>query len=281
MASLRIALPLIATVCLHAGDAIPDAPSGTEWECETALACGQLPVRSTFTPFPDARTALKLLPEHSPFHQSLDGAWKFHWVRHPDQRPRDFFKPGFDVTAWKDIPVPSNWQCQGYDVPVYANQPYLFKRDWPRVMGEPPRHFTTYENRNPVGSYRRDFTVPAAWAGRDVHLTFDGVDSFFYLWVNGTYAGFGKDSRAPHTFDITRHLKPGANTLAVEVYRFSDGSYLECQDMWRLSGIFRPVSLTARSRVRVQDVFALPARDGDGWKLWRSIWRAICRRAPP
>ncbi len=243
-------------------------PTGKEWEQEQNLSLHKLPPHATIIPFPDAGTAQKILPEFSPFMVSLNGDWKFHWVKHPDERPRDFYRPDFDVSGWRTIRVPSSWQMQGYDVPVYANQSYLFKRDWPRVMGEPPMRFTTYINRNPVGSYRRGFTVPAAWAGREVHLTFDGVDSFFYLWINGRYVGFSKDSRTPAEFDITVYLAPGTNVLAVEVYRFSDGSYLECQDMWRLSGIFRGVWLSARAPVHVRDLFALPRRDQQGaWSL--------------
>ncbi len=148
-------------------------------------------------------------------------------MKRPEERPVDFFKPEFDVSGWREIAVPSSWQTQGYDVPVYSNQAYLFKRDWPRVMGEPPRHFTTFVNRNPVGSYRRDFEIPASWDGREVFINFDGVDSFFYLWINGKYVGFSKNSRNPAEFNITRFLTPGKNVVAAEVYRFSDGSYLE------------------------------------------------------
>ncbi len=243
-------------------------PTGHEWESEQELSFGRLPHRATFTPFPDAVSSRAVDRAASAFWMSLDGDWAFHWVKRPELRPKDFWQPTFDVSNWKTIPVPSNWQLQGYDVPVYANQPYLFQKDWPRVMTEPPKTFTAFENRNPVGSYRRDFEVPETWTGRDVHLTFDGVDSFFYLWVNGRYVGFSKDSRTPASFDITPFLRPGKNTVAVEVYRFSDGSYLECQDMWRLSGIFRSVHLTARAKTRLRDVFALPRRAADGsWSL--------------
>ena len=237
------------------------APTGHEWEQEQNLSLHKEPGRATFTSFGDVQSALKILPEHSRYWRSLDGQWKFNWVKHPDERPRDFFKPEFDVSGWKEISVPSSWQCQGYDVPVYSNQRYLFKRDWPRVMGEPPKDFTAFTNRNPVGSYRRDFEIPAAWAGRDVFINFDGVDSFFYLWINGHYIGFSKDSRLPAAFNITKYLQPGKNVVAAEVYRFSDGSYLECQDMWRLSGIFRSVSLQARPTTHIRDFFALPDLD--------------------
>lgn len=256
-------LLLGTTINLHAANesTVELQPTGNEWEQEQNLSLSKETARATFASFGDLKSALKILPEHSCFWRSLDGQWKFNWVKHPDERPKDFFQPSFDVSGWKEIAVPSSWQCQGYDVPVYSNQRYLFKRDWPRVMGEPPQNFTAFTNRNPVGSYRRDFEIPADWSGRDVFINFDGVDSFFYLWINGHYVGFSKDSRTPAAFNITKYLQPGKNVLAAEVYRFSDGSYLECQDMWRLSGIFRSVSLQARPRTNIRDFFAPPDLD--------------------
>lgn len=252
--------------------AAPDAPSGKEWESEQMLGLNKEKPRATFNSYADVLSAKKILPEFSQYRVSLDGAWKFNWVKRPEERPVDFFKPGFDVSGWKEIAVPSSWQTQGYDVPVYSNQAYLFKRDWPRVMGEPPRHFTTFVNRNPVGSYRRDFEIPASWGGREVFINFDGVDSFFYLWINGKYVGFSKNSRNPAEFNITRFLKPGKNVVAAEVYRFSDGSYLECQDMWRLSGIFRSVAIHSKDKTHVRDLFVktTPAENGQ-WKLSTAV----------
>lgn len=183
---------------------------------------------------------------------SLNGNWKFHWSPAPGA-PVDFFKPEFNVSDWKDIDVPSNWQMRGYGTPIYSNQRYTCIRDWPRVM-TPPRNgdeqaFTTPKTEpNAVGSYRRDFEVPADWNGRQVFVRFDGVDSFFYLFVNGQKVGFSKDSRTAAVFDITKYIHPGTNVLAAEVYRYSDGTYLECQDMWRLSGIFRDVYLYSTPR---------------------------------
>lgn len=252
--------------------AAPDAPSGKEWESEQMLGLNKEKPRATFNSYADVESAKKILPEFSQYRVSLDGAWKFNWVKRPEERPIDFFKPEFDVSGWKEITVPSSWQTQGYDVPVYSNQAYLFKRDWPRVMGEPPKHFTTFVNRNPVGSYRRDFEIPANWDGREVFINFDGVDSFFYLWINGKYVGFSKNSRNPAEFDITRFLQPGKNVVAAEVYRFSDGSYLECQDMWRLSGIFRSVAIHSKDRTHVRDMFVktTPAEHGQ-WQLSAAV----------
>lgn len=248
--------------------AAPEMPTGKEWEQEGNLSLNKEVPTATFFSFGDVESAKKILPEHSKFWRSLDGEWKFNWVKRPEERPQDFFKPEFDVSNWKTISVPSSWQLKGYDVPVYSNQKYLFKRDWPKVMGEPPKEYTAYENRNPVGSYRREFDVPADWKEREVFINFDGVDSFFYLWINGKYVGFSKDSRVPAKFNITRFLKPGKNVVAAEVYRFSDASYLECQDMWRLSGIFRSVSLQSKDKLSVRDLFVKTTSPKDGqWDL--------------
>src|SRR5579872_6912853 len=284
MRNPRLLALLAALACapaVHAGvgdigdyprAAAPEAPSGHEWEAEQSLGLNKEKPRATFHSYADVESAKKVLPEFSQYRVSLDGAWKFHWAKRPEERPVDFFKPGFDVSGWKEIAVPSSWQMQGYDVPVYSNQAYLFRRDWPRVMGEPPQRFTTFVNRNPVGSYRRDFAIPASWDGREVFIEFDGVDSFFYLWINGSYVGFSKNSRNPAEFDITRFLKPGKNVVAAEVYRFSDGSYLEDQDMWRLSGIFRSVAIHSKDRTHVRDLFVQTAPVENGpWKLSAAV----------
>ncbi len=275
-------LPILAALAfapfLHAGIGdypqalAPEEPTGKEWESERMLGINKEKPRATFNSYADVESAKKILPEFSQFHVSLDGDWKFHWVKRPEERPVDFYKPDFDVSGWKSIAVPSSWQLQGYDVPGYSKRAYLFKRDWPHVMGEPPKHFTAFENRNPVGSYRRDFDIPANWGGREVFINFDGVDSFFYLWINGHYVGFSKNSRNPAEFNITRFLKPGKNVVAAEVYRFSDGSYLECQDMWRLSGIFRSVAIHSKDKVSVRDMFVktVPS-SGDNWKLTAEV----------
>ena len=232
------------------------APTGLEWQQEQNLFLNKEAPRAFSMTFSDVESALKILPENSKWWQSLDGDWKFNWAKDPDHRPKDFFKPGYDVTQWKNIRVPSSWQQQGYGVPLYSNQPYPFERNWPYVMTEPKdKKFTAYEHRNPVGSYRRDFEVPADWDGREVYVQFDGVDSFFYLWINGKYVGFSKDSRNPAMFDISPYLQKGKNVIAAEVYRHSDGAYLECQDMFRLSGIFRSVAIFALPKVHVRDFF--------------------------
>jgi len=208
-----------------------------DWENGRVFAINKEPAHATLVPYPDEPSALRSDSRPSPFVRSLDGAWKFHWSRRPEERPADFYRPEFDATAWRDIRVPSNWEMEGYGTPIYSNITYPFKRDAPRVTEEPPENWTAYGERNPVGSYRRTFEVPAEWRGRRVFLKFGGVASAFYVWVNGRKVGYSEDSRLPSEFDITPYIKPGANLLAVEVYRWSDGSYMEDQDFWRMSGI--------------------------------------------
>ncbi len=249
-----------------------DAP---EWENPRVFSVNEEPAHATFVPYPDETSArrgvLAFAPgappaPGSPFVRSLNGRWKFHWVKEPSARPVDFYKPEFDVSGWKEIRVPANWEFEGYGTPIFLNIVYPFKRDAPKVMGEPPKDWTTFEERNPVGSYRRAFNVPANWAGRETFLVLRGVNSACYVWVNGQKVGYSEDSRLPAEFNITKFVRPGENTLAVEVYRFSDGSYIEDQDFWRLSGIFRDVELVSRAPVHVRDFYArthLDARYAD------------------
>ena len=224
-----------------------------DWENEQVLHVNTEPPRATFVPFPDVAGALNGDRAISPFFQSLNGPWKFNWVATPDRRPTNFFQTDFDDSAWKTIDVPSNWEMQGYGTPIYVSSGYPFKIDPPRVMGTPPANYTSFKERNPVGSYRRTIELPDAWNGRRVFIHFDGVDSAFYLWVNGTRVGYSQGSRTPAEFDLTDYLKPGANQIAVEVYRWSDASYLEDQDMWRMSGIFRDVYLYSTAAARIRD----------------------------
>jgi len=226
-----------------------------EIEDPECMGINREPEHATLMPYGSLKEALAAKRADSSFCRSLNGQWKFNWVKHPAERPMDFYKPDFDVSGWKEIPVPSCWQLEGYGTPYYKNLGYIFQKDWPHVMTEPPKDYTAYVERNPVGSYRRDFEVPKDWDGRRVFVTFNGVDSAFYVWVNGEKVGFGMNSRNLADFDITRFLKPGKNVLAVEVYRFSAGSYMEDQDMWRLSGIFREVTLWSAPTVHIRDFF--------------------------
>lgn len=241
---------------------------GEEWQDNQRLSLGKEPTRAAFSSFPDEKSALKILPEHAPRQISLDGEndWKFLWSPDPSKRPVKFYEEDFDVSLWPTIKVPCSWQAfgangaGGWGTAIYSNQRYTFAKDVPggsRVMLDPPEWYTNHDARNPVGQYRREFKVPSDWNGGDVFLKFDGVDSFFYLWVNGKYVGFSKDSRSPAEFNVTDFVRFGEkNTVAVEVYRYSDGSYLECQDMFRLSGIFRRTWLIGRPKNRIRDFFA-------------------------
>lgn len=254
------------------GYASAKAPEGNEWESPGNLALNKELPRAWFYSFGDVESARKVLPEYSTFRQSLNGDWKFNWSPEPDARPEEFYLPGFDVSSWDDITVPSNWNVYGirkdgslkYGVPIYVNQPVIFSHsvkvdDWRGgVMRTPPTNWTTYKHRNEVGSYRRDFTVPQDWNGREVFISFDGVDSFFYLWINGEYVGFSKNSRNAARFNITQYLQKGTNTVAVEVYRSSDGSFLESQDMFRLPGIFRTVEVYSTPKIHVRDLNIIP-----------------------
>ena len=251
------------------------APTGKEWESVEELSLNKEQPHAYFFSFESVESARKYLPENSKYWQSLNGTWKFHWAPNPDERPKDFFQPGFDATAWDDLAVPSSWNIAGiqqdgsqkYGTPIYVNQPVIFQHrvavgDWKGgVMRTPPTHWTTYNHRNEVGSYLRTFEVSADWEGREVFITFDGVDSFFYLWINGQYVGFSKNSRNAAEFNITKYLHDGPNTVAVEVYRSNDGSFLEAQDMFRLPGIFRTVALHSRPQVRIRDLVVKPDLD--------------------
>ena len=196
-------------------------PTGTEWKEPENLSFGREERRAAFSSFDTLESALKILPEFSERTISLDSetAWKFKWSPDPASRPVGFEKPDYDVSGWETIKVPCSWQAYGangkggWGTALYVNQTYPFKRDQPDVMGEPPKEWTSYAARNPVGSYRRDFEVPEKWNGQEIFLKFDAVDSFFYLWVNGEYVGFSKDSRNPAEFNVIEcriklHLQP-------------------------------------------------------------------------
>ncbi|MGQ3055483.1 MAG: glycoside hydrolase family 2 TIM barrel-domain containing protein, partial [Roseateles sp.] len=224
------------------------------WENPAVFRVHKEAPRATLMPFPDAAAALSRPREASPWHRSLNGDWRFHWVAAPEQRPVGFEQPGFDDARWATIPVPSNVELHGHGTPIYTNVRYPFVKDAPRVMGQPPADWTTSRERNPVSSYRRHFSLPSGWAGRQTFITFNGVASAFHVWVNGRHVGYSQDSRTPAEFNLTPHLRPGTNLLAVEVYRYSDGAYLEDQDFWRLSGIFRDVSLWSAANLALRDL---------------------------
>ncbi len=212
---------------------------------------------------PHATLFLSTDKANNPNLISLNGIWKFKWSPDPQSRPADFYKNDYSTESWDNIVVPGNWEMQGFGIPIYTNINYPFKRDQPKVTSEPPTNFTAYKNRNPVGSYITTFSVPENWNNKLVFLNFGGVRSAMYVWINGEKVGYSQGSMTPAEFDITNYIHKGKNKLAVEVYRWSDGSYLEDQDMWRISGIFRDVDLIARPKTYIRDfeVIAEPVND--------------------
>ncbi|RKY00942.1 beta-galactosidase, partial [Candidatus Poribacteria bacterium] len=216
-----------------------------DWENPEIVERNREAPHCTLIPYPDEGRAAKCDREASPFFKSLNGRWKFKYSPNPNSRPVDFHRPDYDDSSWDEIDVPSNWEMKGYGRPIYTNVQYPFKPDPPKVP----------HDDNPVGSYRRKFEIPESWWGRQVFIHFDGVCSAFYLWVNGRMVGYSQGSMTPAEFNITRYLKKGENVLAVEVYRWCDGTYLEDQDFWFLSGIYRDVYLFCSPNVHMRDFF--------------------------
>ncbi len=212
----------------------------------------RLPARSTFVPFDSVEQSLRLTADESPWCRSLNGPWRFFYASSRLAVPDDLAAPDAEDADWDELPVPGHWQMHGYGRPHYTNLAYPFPVDPPHVPSE-----------NPTAMYRRVFTLPQSWQGRRIMLRFEGVDSAFDLFVNGKPAGYSKVSRMPSEFDITDHLRGGDNLLAVRVYQWSDGSYLEDQDMWWLSGIFRDVSLIALPTTRLADIAVRTELDAD------------------
>ncbi len=228
----------------------------------------RIPPHASFITYPTAENALShaspLIPlanrrAASPWHVSLNGNWRFHWAPNVSSRSLDFASPSLNDSSWPTIPVPSCWQMHGYDIPIYVNFMNVdAKCPWGTV--NPP---LIPDDKNPVGSYRRLFELPDTWNNRTTHVVFDGVESYFELYLNGHFIGSAKDSKTPAEFDLTPHLQPGSNLIAVQVYRFCDASYLEDQDKWRLSGIHRDVTLVSRPSTHVHDLFYHPTLNTD------------------
>lgn len=237
----------------------PPANGYPEWNNNPEIfQLGRLEAHSHMMAFPSVEQALARDHTASPYYRSLNGTWKFALADTPEQREQDFYRADYDTSGWADMPVPSHWQFHGYDYPHYTNVRYPWSEREPDLL--PPFAPTTY---NPVGSYVRTFEVPADWAGQPVFISFQGVESAFYVWVNGELVGYSEDTFTPAEFDITAYLVAGENKLAVEVYRWCDASWLEDQDFWRLSGIFRDVYLYSAPALRISDFFARPQLDAD------------------
>jgi hypothetical protein len=223
----------------------PSAQTVHDWENHHVLQINREPARAAFTPFHVQKGDCSIC---------LDGTWKFRWTPVPDERIVEFYQTDFNDKDWVGFPVPANWEVNGYGTPIYVSAGYPFKIDPPRVMGEPKVDYTTYKERNPVGQYRRSFQLPAGWEARgQTLLRFEGVMSAFYVWINGERVGYSQGSMEPSEFNITDYLHAGENQIALEVYRYSDGSYLEDQDFWRFGGIHRSIHLLHTPDIRIRD----------------------------
>lgn len=247
--------------------ALHSAETPEDWQNEAVFRINKEPAAATMKFYPTAEAALK--GGYSSREMSLNGSWKFMFCPNPSRVPAGFYGENFDDSPWEDMEVPSNWEMSGHGTALYTNIKYPFKKNPPRVMDEPPARYTNRpaENRNPVGLYRRDFEVPQNWGNGKVFVKFDGVASAFRIWLNGKEVGYSQDSRTPAVFDLSKYLRFGKNTIALQVYKYSDGSYFEDQDFWRLAGIFRDVTLYWTPEILVRDVFLKPAlaneyRDG-------------------
>ena len=238
---------------------IPKTSSKNDWENEKVFAINKEPGHPTLIPYATEEEMVADAAYEHPWERTastryllLNGKWKFNWVKAPEERPVNFFKPAYNVSDWSEIDVPSCWEMLGYGTPLYTNVTYPFLNNPPFIQAQ--RGYTMEKEPNPVGSYRREFTLPADWGGKEVFLHFDGVYSAFYVWVNGKKVGYSQGANNDAEFNVTKFVKKGTNVVAVEVYKWSDGSYLEDQDMFRFGGIHRDVYLMARPKARVRDI---------------------------
>lgn len=255
-------------------DALPEY-----WEDETVFEQNKEPGHATYIPYPsvsqmqaDEYYSKPWIEPTSEYYMSLNGTWKFNLVEEPSLRPTDFFEAGYDVSGWDDLPVPSNWEMHGYDKPLYCNVEYPFANN-PPYIGR--RSGYSGYGINPVGSYRRDFTLPSTWDGKQIFVHFGGIYSAAYVWVNGEYVGYTQGANNDHEFDISKYVTAGTNNISVQVFRWSDGSYLECQDMFRMSGIYRDVYLYATPTTFIRDHYItseLTAPDYTSGKLNVDAW---------
>jgi len=224
----------------------------TELQTPDIVSENRLPMRASAFAFESRELAAKKQKEQSAYFISMNGDWKFNWVQDPRKRLADFYKTDFDDAGWKNFKVPANWELNGYGLPIYVNQPYEFAGSTKTgAKLDPP--YDIPEDNNPVGSYRKKVNIPDAWNGRQVFINLGAVKSAFFIWVNGRKVGYSEDSKLAAEFDITKYVHPGENLVALQVYRWSDGSYLECQDMWRISGIEREVYLYSTPKLDLRD----------------------------
>jgi beta-galactosidase len=247
---------LAATLALLPLAAIAQTGQRAEWEQPEVVAVNRQPMKASFFNFESRDKAIAGDLAASRYYRSLDGTWSFAYSPNPDVRPREFYRPDFDVKGWGTIQVPGMLQAQGYGKPIFTNIKYPFPANEPLIP----------HDMNEVGSYRRDFEVPADWNGRDVFLHIGAAGAAYYIWVNGQQVGYSEDSKLPSEFDLTRLVKPGRNTIAIELYRWADGSYLEDQDFWRVNGIERSVYVYAEPKARLRDFTVTAALDKSNWR---------------
>ena len=226
-----------------------------DWEDQSILQIHREPARAAFFAYKDKPGDRQM---------SLDGLWKFHWTKTPFEQPKDFFLPHFNDAEWTSFPVPANWEMNGFGTPIYSSSGYTFKIDPPRVMGTPKESYTAFVERNPTGVYRRLFSIPKEWNGQELFIRFGGVSSAFYLWINGRMVGYSQGSMEPAEFRITDYVHADSdNLITLQVFKYSDGSYLEDQDMWRMAGIHRSITLFCQPRIRIRDVGVRTILDDD------------------
>ena len=246
-----ILLALVASTTLM-------AQSFNEWRDPELNEVNRAPMHSSYKIFSSAEEAAGTYCDlNNPYRLSLNGTWRFNWVENADQRPTDFFTVGYNDKGWNDLEVPGMWELNGYGDPIYVNIGYAwrgnFRNDPPNVPIE----------QNHVGSYRRTFDIPQEWIGRDIFLNIGSATSNVYVWVNGKFVGYSEDSKLGAKFDLTKFVKAGENLIALQIFRWCDGTYLEDQDFWRMSGIARDVELVARHKTRLNDVMITPSLDAE------------------
>jgi len=241
---------LLIALSLHIGLANAQTP---DWENPEVFAVNKEETRATALPYPSEELAIKDEYGASPYYKSLDGLWRFHWVPKVADIPEGFYMESYNVDKWTDMPVPGNWEFNGFGTPIYVNTGFGFRAKPPHIDRE----------NSPVGAYRREFTIPDNWNGRRVYIHFEAGTNAMYVWVNGQKVGYTQNSKSPAEFDITPYIRNGKNTLACQVHKFSDGSYLEDQDMWRLGGLNRSVYLYSTAQTRILDFFAHPDLDSN------------------
>ena len=246
--SFRYISPLIGFFLFLTSNAQAPKWEKPEWEEPEIFEINRETPTASFYRYETVKTSLENESwENSPFYQSLNGQWDFKYVESVPERPVDFFKTDFDTSNWDKIPVPSNWEMEGHGIPIYTNIIYPFPKIPPFIP----------HDENPVGSYKRNFEIPENWKGKNIYLHFEGVSGATYVWINGKKAGYSEGSKTAAEFDITQYLNNGTNSLAAQVLRWSDASYMEDQDFWRLSGIDRNVYLYATNKTTLKDYRAI------------------------